>query len=231
MPFCRTRPRIFGVKSIWAWLIKLLSFFKVIQFFVSLLYLDWWPGQVTHHSMVFIWSQVFCIHWYHHLSQCNNPLANITMGRPDLQAIPTEFFTTETTDHVITSKTFLYWVIAKWAVFNPYTSNQGLFFAVFNHLSIPFMFLSEHLGFLTSSWPVSIFLALETPCVTTEACHWQRLDTTTVLRATDLGGVLCYCCLDNQLALVCWAPFPLGAYFQYGVHPFCHMPSIKWWCK
>lgn len=131
---------------------------------------------------------------------------------------------------MITTKTLFYRVITGGTALHLYTGNQ-LFFLPCRKSSIRCILLPELPSFLTGSWPMSIFLALETPHGTTDTCHWHRLDTTTVFCITSLGGVLNCCCIDNQLAPVCRAPFPFGAHLQHGVHPLCQKPFKQRWCK
>jgi len=97
---------------------------------------------------------------------------------PLLQAPPTEFLTAQTTNHVVTARTFFYWVVAKWTILDIYSCDQRITLAVYNRFRIPFISLSKDASLITCCRPVGIFLALEAPHGTTDTYHWDRLDST-----------------------------------------------------
>lgn len=170
---------------------------------------------------------MLCIDWQLHFIVPHLFFADM-IPWPLFKAKPTELLTAQTTHHMITTRTFLYWIMTKWAVFDLHACNQWWSLISGDHFGISFGVLSKCFGFFTGRWPVGIFLALEAPHAAADTHHWDWLGRAYML-ITQVCRTLRCCCLDNQSASVFRAPLPFRVNFQDLIQLFSHKLAIPCW--
>ena len=220
---CVTWPLCIWLQGETFW-ITIESLCYIIKLPMNLTYKIWCPCHSTHNCNMLIRDFIDNFFRQFNFSQLN--YSTFVRVTELLQANPAEFIVAQDACHVITTQALLHGVVTGGTMLHLNTSNQATCFLGCHHPSIRFIFLPEDLCLLTCGGPVCIFLALEAPHGTTYAYYW--LDTGIILSIKSCRGDLCWCCLDNQLALVGRASLPFWIHFQECIKPLCQVSSIQW---